>query len=98
MRAVDGSADVVHRGFGRVTALLGLAAGAQAADAQLDVLVRVAALQGLRVGVGANELHALHTTLHHVGDRIATAAADTDHLDLRALVEFFDFDHFDGHF
>ncbi|MOA63162.1 hypothetical protein D3C78_1887920 [compost metagenome] len=55
-------------------------------------------MQGLRVGVGANELHALHTTLHHVGDRIATAAADTDHLDLRALVEFFDFDHFDGHF
>jgi hypothetical protein len=30
-------------------------------------------------------------------DGVAAAAADADHLDLRALVEFFGFDHFDGH-
>jgi hypothetical protein len=98
VRAVDGRADFVHREFGGFTALVGLAAGAQAAGAELDDLVRVAAGERLRIGVRAHELHALHTTLHHVGDRIAATAAHTDHLDLRALIEFFDFDHFDGHF
>jgi hypothetical protein len=44
--------------LGRVTALVGLAARAQAGGAQLDGLVRRAAAQGLRVGVGADELDA----------------------------------------
>jgi hypothetical protein len=52
-------------------------------------------LQGLRVGVGADELHALHACVDHVLDGVAAAAAHADHLDLGALVEFFD--HFDGH-
>jgi hypothetical protein len=39
----------------------------------------------------------LHGAADHVFDRIAAAATDTDHLDLRALVELFDFDHFDTH-
>jgi hypothetical protein len=56
-----------------------------------------AAGQRLRVGVGADELHALHAALDHVGDGVAAAAADADHLDLRALVELLDFDHFDAH-
>jgi hypothetical protein len=60
MCAVDGAADGIHRQFGGVAALVGLAAGAQAAGAQLDGLVRRAARQCLRVGVGADELHALH--------------------------------------
>jgi hypothetical protein len=30
-------------------------------------------------------------------DRVAAAATHADHLDLRALVELFDFDHFDTH-
>ena len=48
MGAVDGRADLVHGGLGRFTALLGLAAGTQAAQAELDVALRAAALQGLR--------------------------------------------------
>ena len=63
--------------------------------AELDQLVRAAAVERLRVGVGADELHALHALRDHVLDGVAAAAADADHLDLRALVEFFD--HFDGH-
>jgi hypothetical protein len=61
------------------------------------VLCAGAARERLRIGVGADELHALHLALDHVLDRVAAAAADTDDLDLGAQVEFFDFDHFDAH-
>jgi hypothetical protein len=57
--------------------------------------VRAAAVERLRVGVGADELHALHTLRDHVLDGVAAAAAHADHLDLGALVEFFD--HLDRH-
>ena len=60
--------------------------------------MRGAARQRLRVGVGADELHALHAAVDHVLDRVAAATADADHLDLGALVELFDFNHFDAHF
>jgi len=90
-------ADVIHRGFGGVACLLGLAARTQAALAQLDGAVRRAAHQGLCVGVGTDELHALDGARNHVFDGVAAATADPDHLDLGALVEFFGFDHFDGH-
>ena len=59
--------------------------------------MRVTAAQGLRVGVGTDELNALHTAVDHVAHSIATAAAHTNDLDLRALVEFFNFHHFDAH-
>ena len=36
-----------------------------------------------------------HALRDHVVDRVAAAAADADHLDLRVFVELFD--HFDGH-
>jgi hypothetical protein len=49
--------------------------------------VRAAAVERLRVGVGADELHPLHALRDHVLDGVAAAAAHTDHLDLRALVE-----------
>jgi len=35
--------------------------------------------------------------VNHVLDGIAAAAANADHLDLRTLVEFFNFNHVDGH-
>ena len=95
VRAVDGLADAVHRLFGRGAADLGLAARAQAAVAQLHQLAGAAAVERLRVGVGADELHALHALRDHVLDGVAAAAADADHLDLRALVELFD--HLDSH-
>jgi hypothetical protein len=86
---------LLHRLFGGTRPGLGLAAGAQARGAQLHQRARIAAVQGLRVGVGADELHALHALVDHVLDGIAAAAADADHLDLGALVKFVD--HFDGH-
>ena len=97
VRAINGGADVFHGRFCGITAFVGLAASAQAAAAELDDAVGRAAGQGLRVGVGANEFHALHAAGNHVLNGVAAATAHADHLDLGALVEFFGFDHFDGH-
>ncbi len=82
---------------GRLAGALGLVARPQAVVAQLDGAVRRAAQQLLRVGVGADEFHALHTAGNHVLDGVAAAAAHADHLDVRALVELVGFDHFDAH-
>ncbi len=98
VRAVDGGPDVVHRQFSGFAALVGLAAGAQSTAAELDALVRIAAAQGLRIGIGADELHALHATTNHVAHGVAATATDADDLDLGALVKRFFFNHFDGHF
>ncbi|KAF1044065.1 MAG: hypothetical protein GAK34_02590 [Delftia tsuruhatensis] len=97
VRAFDGSADVVLGQLGGFAALVGLAARTQAAATELDGAVGAAAQQRLRVGVGADELHALHVARNHVLDGIAAAAANADHLDLRTLVEFFNFNHVNGH-
>ena len=97
VRAGNGAANVVHCQFSGLTTLVGLAASTQTAGTELYGLVRVAAAQRLRVGVGANEFNALHTAVDHVVYGIAAAAANTNHLDLRALVELFDFNHFDAH-
>ena len=80
-----------------LAALLGLLPAPRPVPPSWMMLVRRAAGQRLRVGVGADELHALHAALDHVLDGVAAAAADADHLDLGALVEFFDFNHFDAH-
>jgi hypothetical protein len=95
VRAVHAPRGSAPRPPARGFALLGLAAGAQAVGAELHELVRLAAVERLRVGVGAEELHALHALRDHVFDGVAAAAADADHLDLGAFVECFD--HFDGH-
>src|SRR5262249_6798325 len=42
-------------------------------------------LQGLRIGIDADEIHPLDTAIDHVRDRIAAAAADAQHLDYCAL-------------
>ena len=97
VRPFDRSTDVFHGGFRGFTPLVGLAASTQTAQAQLDGAVRVAADQCLRIGVGADEFNALHIASNHVLNGVAAAAAHTDHLDLRALIECFGFDHFDGH-
>jgi hypothetical protein len=54
-----------------------------------------AALPLSGVGIGDDELDALHALADHVLDSVAAAAAHADHLDACTLVEFFD--HFDGH-
>ena len=67
---------------------LGIGAGAQAlgdVGAELQLDLRLVALQRLRIGVGADELHALHALVDHVIDRIAAAAAHADHFDDRFL-------------
>ena len=40
---------------------------------------------------------ALNAVRNHVLDSIAATTTDPNHFDLGALVEFFGFDHFDGH-
>jgi hypothetical protein len=40
--------------------------------------------QGLRIGVGADELDALHVAIDHVIDGVAATATDANHLDLGA--------------
>ena len=97
MRTVNSAANIVYCQFGRIASLFGLAACAKTAQAQLNRLVRVTAVERLGIGIGANELNALNTAFNHVADSVSTAAADADHLDLRALVEFLDLNHFDAH-
>ncbi|MPM85257.1 hypothetical protein SDC9_132335 [bioreactor metagenome] len=97
MRAFDGSANIFHSSFRSVAALVGLAAGTQAAATQMDGAVGAAAQQSLSIGIGRNVFDALNAAFNHVVDGVAAAAADADHLDLRALVEFFGFNHVDRH-
>ena len=95
VRAVDGLADAVDRFFRGSAARFRLGTGTEAGRAQLDQVMRGRAVERLRVGVGADEVHALHALVDHVLDGVAAAAAHADHLDLRAHAEFFD--HFDSH-
>ncbi len=74
---------VLQRGL---AADLGVGARAQALGdvvAQLQLQLGAAVLDRLRVGVGGDELHAIDVVADHVGDRVATAAADADDLDHR---------------
>jgi hypothetical protein len=43
-------------------------------------------LECLRIGIDADEVHALDARADHVGDRIAAAAADADDLDDGPLI------------
>ena len=97
VRAVQRAADFIHGSFGCVAAFVGLAARAQTGGAQLDGVVCAAASQRLRVGVGADEFHAIDLAVDHVLYGVAAAAAYTHHFDAGARVEVFVFDHFDWH-
>jgi hypothetical protein len=76
---LDDAVAVLHR---RLPADLGIGAGAEAlgdvaADLQRGLHLRV--LERLRVGVDADELHAVDAAVErHVRDRVAAAAADPD--------------------
>ena len=97
MRALDGLTDVGFRFVRRFPPLVGLAARAQAAGTELNGLVRCAAAQCLRIGIGADELHASHRRRDHVLHCVAATAPHADHLDLCPLVKALFFNHFDGH-
>ena len=67
--------------------MFGIGAGAEAlrqlvADLHLDAGLVV--VERLHVGVGDDELDAAEADVHHAVDGVAAAAADADHLDLRA--------------
>ena len=69
---------------GRLPADCRIGAGAEPLGevcAQLQNGARTGLLEGLRVGIGDNELHAFEFGADHVLDGIAAAAADADHLD-----------------
>ena len=96
--AVDQLGDPVAILVGGVAPDLGPGARAQAARqrrADLQLQRRVRAFQRLRVGVGADELHAGEAAAHHVVDGVAAAATDADDLDdgavFRGLID--DFKH-----
>ncbi len=68
----------------RGAADLRVAAGAQPLGqlgSQLELDRSLVVLQRLAIGVGGQELHALHLGGDHAVDRIAPAATDADHLD-----------------
>ena len=72
---------IFHR---RVAADLRLGARAEAARerrSQLQLRARGRTLQRLRIGIGADELHAGEPALDHVFDRVAAAAAHADDFD-----------------
>lgn len=57
---------------------------------QLQLQLGAAVLDRLRVGVGGDEFHAIDVGVHHVRNRVATAAADADDLDHRVGSHLFD--------
>jgi hypothetical protein len=61
VRAFDRGTDVLDRVLRRMAAFFRLAARSEAADAELDGAVGGTARQGLRIGVGADELDAACT-------------------------------------
>ncbi len=58
------------------------------AHAELQLDRRLAELERLHVGIGGDELHALHAGLDHAVDGVAAAAAHADDLDARAARGF----------
>ncbi len=90
----------VDRLFGGGLADLGPRAGAEALgdlEAELDLAVGEAVVERLRVGVGDDEIDALHVGVDHVGDGVAARAADADHADPRAELLHFRTDEIDAH-
>jgi len=82
--ALDELDDAVAIFHGGLTADLGVRAGAQALGdvaADLQRGAHLGVLERLRVGVDADEIHALEAGLDHVRDGVAAAAAHAQHLD-----------------
>jgi hypothetical protein len=84
VRAAQRIGDAFAVLHGQLAGLFRLAAGAESrAELQLDV--RAALLQRLRIGVAADEFDAADALADHVIDRVAAGAADANHLDHRRV-------------
>src|SRR5690606_33548771 len=89
---VDEVTDALAVFHGGLAADIGIGAGAQALGdvrAELERGLGVDLVERLCIGIGTDELDAIHGILDHVLDGIASAAADTDHLDNRVLRQIF---------
>jgi hypothetical protein len=91
---LDDAVAILHRGL---AADFRVGAGAQALGdvaADLQRGAHLGVLERLRIGVDANEIHALEAGLDHVRDGIAAAAAHAQHLDDGTLtVRVHEFEH-----
>ena len=88
------------RFFGGGAADLGPRTGAEALgdlEAELDAAVGGRGVERLRVGVGDDEIDALHVGADHVGDGVAARAADADDADPRAKFVDLGPDEIDAH-
>jgi len=85
VRAAQRVGDPVVRLHGRPAPHVRTAARAQSGLAELEHVLRAGTRKRLMVGVGADEVDALHAAADHVFDRVAASAADADHLDDGAL-------------
>ncbi len=91
VRAAQMVVDLVEALFGGGAADFRMRARAEAfghRDAQLDDALRLAERERLRVGVGADEVHAVQTRRDHVVDGVAAGTADTENGD--AGLQFLD--------
>ena len=100
VRALKRGLDLVDRLFRSGLADLRTGAGAEAlrdAQAELDLAIGQAVVEGLSIRIGDNEVDPLNVRLDHVGDGIAAGAADPDHADPRAELLHFRTDEIDAH-
>ena len=84
VRALQRLLDLVPAFLGRLAADLGIRAGAQSArrgGPDMELHVRVAHEQRLRIRVHGEELHALEACIDHPVDGVRAAAADADDFD-----------------
>jgi len=86
VRAVQLAADDLDRLLCRIAADLGAGAGAKPlgrVPPELDAPIGARQRQGLGIGVGDDEVHAVHRALDHVVHGIAARAANADDADAR---------------
>ena len=98
MRAINSGAYRIFSTLRTITASIWFASRPKPRGTELNGFVSRATRKSLRIRVSRNEFDTLDTTGNHVLNRIATTAAHTNDLDLCALVELFNFNHFDAHF
>ena len=67
------------------------------AKAKLDPPVGGGGVQGLGIGVGDDEIHALDVGAHHVGDGVSARSADADDADPGSKFVDFRPDEIDAH-
>ena len=84
VRSVQGVGDAVTIFESRCSPHLGVGAGTQTfrnTCTQLQHRFRTDVRKGLRVGIGANKIHAVDLMIDHVANGVTATTTDTDHLD-----------------